>query len=269
MPKEIPHHVNHVHTYKLAGKGIPLIHSGKVIHDHKHNGKVAHEHGHTGKSVHSHKHGGTYGHQHKHMGYLGHKHFGSGHKYVQQAPQYQSSDDQHPLLRTAAYKLHQQHQQDLQQQQFNQQQLHHQSNADKYVQQGPQYQNGFGGVKGASAQRGGLRPVSGQVQFVPSSQPQGLGAFMPSEIHNFMDGRYGPVVQHPFQQQYVSNDDGNSGGGPSAEYNVIHLQMPEKHGANLVKHVDIDLTNNVAKLQTGGKFQPIKGNYKVGHTFWR
>lgn len=258
VPKEVPHHVNHVHTYKIADKGIPLIHSGKVVHDHKHSGKVAHEHGHTGKSVHSHKHGGTYGHQHKHNGYLGHKHFGGGHKYVQQAPQYQSSDDQHPLLRTAAHNLHQQHQK----------QLHHQLNADNYFQQhGQQYQGGFGGGNAASAQRGGFRPLSGQVQFVPSSQPQGLGSFMPSEIHNFMDGRHNPVVRQQFQQQYGANDDGNSGGGPSAEYNVIHLQVPEQHGPNLVKHVDIDLTNNVAKLQTGGKFKPVTANYKVGHEF--
>lgn len=228
MPKEVPHHVNHVHTYKLADKGIPLIHSGKVVHDHNHNGKVTHEHGHAGKSTHSHKHSGAYGHQHKHLGHLGHKHVGhvssggggGGHAHFQQ-PEY-------PLLRTAAQKLH----------------LHQ-----GYLQQG-QYQHA-GDYSAVDGGRGGGQPVSGHVQFVPSSRPQGLGSFMPAEI---VDGRHGAVQQ----QAYVQSNDGSP-------YNVIQLQVPDQRGPNVVKHVDIDLSNNVAKLQTNERQRPVSANFKVGY----
>ncbi|VVC32170.1 Hypothetical protein CINCED_3A023631 [Cinara cedri] len=248
VPKEVPHHVNHVHTYKLADKGIPLIHSGKVVHDHKHSGKVAHEHGHVGKSTHNHKHAGAYGHNHKHNGYLGHKHFGKvdahgGGKYYQ-SPQYQQSPVEHQTLVRQGHKL-----------QHNQQ-VH----ATDYLSH--QQAGGFGQLKSAR------RPVSGQVHFVPSSQPQGLGSFMPSEIQTFVDGRHGgivggAIVQQQQQHQYVAAEDDvvQTAGGPPAEYNVIHLRVPDQNGPNVIKHVDIDLANNVAKLQTADKFQPIHANY--------
>jgi len=273
VPKEVPHHVNHVHTYKLAGKGIPLIHSGKVVHDHKHSGKVAHEHGHMGKSTHSHKHSGAYGHQHKHIGYAGHKHFGKvavvgghGHKAVQQPPRH------HPLLRNAAHQLHLQQLQQA---------------GDYLVQQ----HGNAGGSSGVLQQGGGRRPASGgRVQFVPSSKPRGLGSFMPAEIQQYV--QHGAVVQQhqqlhhqqlqhqqlqhqqyhqqqQQQQQHAEYDDDESGGGRSAQppaYNVIHLRVPDHNEPNAVKHVDIDLINNVAKLQTGEKQQPVTANFKVGYS---
>lgn len=287
VPKEVPQHVNHVHTYKLAGKGIPLIHSGKVVHDHKHSGKVAHEHGHAGKAVHSHKHSGAYGHQHKHLGYMGHKHFGKvgvvghGHKPVQQPPRHSPLDHHnrghHPLLHNAAHQLHLQQLQQA---------------GDYLVQQ----HGNAGGSSGVLQQGGGggRRPASGgRVQFVPSSKPRGLGSFMPAEIQQYV--QHGAVVQQQQQlqhqqlqhqqlqhqqyhqqqhqqqqqqqQQHVEYDDDESGGGRSAQppaYNVIHLRVPDHHEPNVVKHVDIDLVNNVAKLQTGEKQQPVTANFKVG-----
>jgi len=288
VPKEVPQHVNHVHTYKLAGKGIPLIHSGKVVHDHKHSGKVAHEHGHAGKSTHSHKHVGAYGHQHKHLGYMGHKHFGKvgvvghGNKPAQQPPR-QSLDHHnrghHPLLHNAAHQLHLQQLQQA---------------GDYLVQQ----HGNAGGSSGVLQQSGGHRPASGgrrpasggRVQFVPSSKPRGLGSFMPVEIQQYV--QHGAVVQqqhqqlqhqqqllqhqqqlqhqqhHQQQQQYAAyDDDDESGGGRSAQppaYNVIHLRVPDQHDPNVIKHVDIDLVNNVAKLQTNEKQQPVTANFKVG-----
>lgn len=256
MPKEVPHHVNHVHTYKLADKGIPLIHSGKVVHDHKHSGKVAHEHGHVGKTAHNHKHAGVYGHNHKHNGFMGHKHFGKiethsgGHGGGHGGGHYQlplQHYQQSPVVEHQAL-LRQGHKSQLY--------------VNDYVPH--QKANGFGQLQSAR------RPVSGQVHFVPSSQPQGLGSFMPSEIQNFVDGRHGNIVGGAIvqqQQQYVTADDEvQNVNGPSAEYNVIHLRVPDQNGPNLIKHVDIDLANNVAKLQTADKFQPVQGNYKVGYT---
>ncbi|XP_060852273.1 uncharacterized protein LOC132930418 isoform X1 [Rhopalosiphum padi] len=272
VPKEVPQHVNHVHTYKLAGKGIPLIHSGKVVHDHKHSGKVAHEHGHVGKSAHSHKHTGSYGHQHKHLGYMGHKHFGKvgvvghGHKQVQQPPRYSPLDHHnrghHPLLHNAAHQLHLQHQQQLLQ-------------AGDYLVQ----QHGTAGGSSGVLQAGGRRPATGgRVQFVPSSKPRGLGSFMPAEIQQYV--QHSAVVQqqqlehqqlqhqqhqHHQQQQYAEYDDDESGGGRSASppaYNVIHLRVPDHQEPNVIKHVDIDLVNNVAKLQTSEKQQPVTANFK-------
>ncbi|XP_027849260.2 putative mediator of RNA polymerase II transcription subunit 26 isoform X3 [Aphis gossypii] len=306
VPKEMPQHVNHVHTYKLAGKGIPLIHSGKVVHDHKHSGKVAHDHGHVGKSAHSHKHAGAYGHQHKHLGYLGHKHFGSlgvvGQKPAAPQPQpppHKSSLDHHhnrghhhhhPLhLHNAAHQLHLQHQH---QQQLHQQQL---LQAGDYLVQ----QHGAAGGSSGVLQAGGRRPASGggRVQFVPSSKPRGLGSFMPAEIQQYV--QHGAVVQQQQQlqqqqlqhqqhqqqlqhqqhqqqqqyqqqqqqQQYAEYDDDESvdGGGRSAPppaYNVIQLRVPDHQEPNVIKHVDIDLVNNVAKLQTSEKQQPVTANFK-------
>ncbi|XP_025202343.1 protein tweety-like [Melanaphis sacchari] len=278
VPKEVPQHVNHVHTYKLAGKGIPLIHSGKVVHDHKHSGKVAHEHGHVGKSAHSHKHAGAYGHQHKHIGYVGHKHFGkvgvAGHKLVKQPPF--DHHRQNMLLHNAAHQLHLQHQQQLLQ------------TGDYLVQQ-----HGAAGGSSGVLQAGGRRPASGgRIQFVPSSKPRGLGSFMPAEIQQFV--QHNAVVQHQQhqqqqqrnqhqhqqqqqlqhqqhqhqqqqQQQYADYDDDESGGGRSASppaYNVIHLRVPDHQEPNVIKHVDIDLVNNVAKLQTSEKHQPVTANFK-------
>lgn len=249
MPKEVPHHVNHVHMYKLADKGIPLIHSGKVVHDHKHSGKVAHEHGHAG----------LFGHQHKHAGLLSHKHAsgkgagggGGGKQYYHQ-----------PLLRTAAHRLN-----------VHQQQL--------------QYLHGGRG-----------RPASsGQVQFVPSSKPHGLGSFMPAEIQQYVvNGRHGALAHKQYeqqeqyqqhqQQQYFDPDaalaaedvadeedessGGDQGSNPPAPFNLIQLRVPDHHqsGPNVIKHVDIDLTNNVAKLNAGNKQQqPVTANFKVGQAF--
>ncbi|XP_050435245.1 uncharacterized protein LOC126842351 [Adelges cooleyi] len=208
VPKEVPHHVNHVHTYKIAGKGIPLIHSGKVVHDHKHSGKVAHEHGHAGKSFHNHKHGGHYGHNHKHNGYLGHKHFGhvdhKGH-----AHQQEFADPHGFWQHLTAPKGQRQHGQIQQQGQLQQQR----------------------------------RPVADKVQYVPSSHPQGLGSFIPSEI---VHGRHG------IMQQFVA-----SGDGRRAPQSVYHVQVADEDGPNVVKHLELDLANNVAKLQTPDQRQPV------------
>lgn len=236
VPKEMPQHVNHVHMYKLADKGIPLIHSGKVVHDHKHSGKVAHDHGHAG----------VYGHQHKHAGDFGHR------MQPGKAPGGRLHYDPHrPLLRTAAQKLHMQHQQQLE--------LLH------------------GGTGPARP----LPPVqqSGSVQYVPSSKPHGLGSFMPAEIQQYVEGRYGGSAQKQFvpqqqqQQRYVEPDapaaedaDGDDQGSPPAPYNLIQLRVPEQHGPHVIKHVDIDLTNNVAELKTTAK-RPVTANYKVGPSF--
>ncbi|XP_025408666.1 uncharacterized protein LOC112682329 isoform X2 [Sipha flava] len=261
VPKEIPHHVNHVHTYKLAGKGIPLIHSGKVVHDHKHSGKVAHEHGHKGKSSHTHKHVGKQGHQHKHLGYLGHHHYGKfivtgghhKHHHLQQAPI--EHHRHHPLLHTAAHKLHLQHQQHL----HHKQQL--KQSGDYLVQQ---HGGGSSGIYN-QGQHGG--PTSGRIQFIPSSKPQGLGSFIPAEIQQYIDGRHG-VRGLQQQQQYEAADDGDDDHegqvGPPAAYNVIHLRVPgDQGGPNIYKQVDIDLANNVAKLQPGDKQQPgVTANFK-------
>lgn len=252
MPKEVPHHVNHVHMYKLADKGIPLIHSGKVVHDHKHSGKVAHEHGHAG----------LFGHQHKHAGLLNHKHAGKAAKGGKQQYFHQ------PLLRTAAHRLNAQHQQQL------------------------QYLHGGRG-----------RPASsGHVQFVPSSRPHGLGSFMPAEIQQYVTGRHGALAHKQYeqqeqyqqhqqhhqqkqqQQQYFDPDaalaaedvadeedessGGDQGANPPAPFNLIQLRVPDhQSGPNVIKHVDIDLANNVAKLNAGHKQQPVTANFKVGQAF--
>lgn len=245
VPKEVPHHVNHVHTYKLADKGIPLIHSGKVVHDHKHSGKVAHDHGHAG----------VYGHQHKHLGYLVHKQPGKA-----AGRQHQQFDPHYSLLHSAAHKLHQQQLQHL---------------------------HGVTGARPAAfappVQAAHGRPVSGHVQYVPSSKPHGLGSFMPAEIQQYVEGHFGdaPPAQKQFfqQQRYVEPDapaaaedaenfDGGeeNQGDPPAPYNLIQLRVPEQHGPNVIKHVDVDLTNNVARLKTAGK-QPVTAKYKVGSSF--
>lgn len=253
----MPQHVNHVHTYKLADKGIPLIHSGKVIHDHKHNGKVAHEHGHAGKSSHTHKHFGSYGHQHKHDGKFGHNHVGYIHR-----PKHKAPLEHNSMLHNAAHKLH------LRQQQQLYRQLHH--NGGDYQLQ-VQHGNG-GGSSGVI----GVGPAAGQVQFVPSSKPKGLGSFMPAEIQQYVqEGRGYPgseiqqqqlYHQNHQQQQQQQQQDVDDGDDENGHNNVIRLRVPDHNGPKVIKHVDIDLANNVAKLQTGGKQVPVTANFKVGLT---
>jgi hypothetical protein len=107
---------------------------------------------------------------------------------------------------------------------------------------------------------------------------------MPAEIQQFV--QHSAVVQqqqlehqqlqhqqhqhHQQQQQYAEYDDDESGGGRSASppaYNVIHLRVPDHQEPNVIKHVDIDLVNNVAKLQTSEKQQPVTANFKVSYPF--
>ncbi|XP_050544414.1 uncharacterized protein LOC126907291 isoform X2 [Daktulosphaira vitifoliae] len=219
VPKEIPHHVNHIHTYKIAEKGIPLIHSGKVVHEHKHSGKVAHDHGHIGKSSHSHKHTGVHNHQQKHAGTFELK-----------------LDDKSPMGH--------QEQGDI----FNNQEFWQPIAAPKgYPQRGQHFQQG-------QPQQGQLHHRNRQqtsspelVQFIPSTNPQGLGSYVPAEI---VHGRHG-IIQH-----FSSVD-----GPKKSPHNVYRVQLANDDNSDIVKHLNIDLANNAAKLQTADEQQP---GFKTG-----
>jgi len=104
-------------------------------------------------------------------------------------------------------------------------------------------------------QRGGLPAVTNHVQFVPSSQPQGLGSFVPSEIQRLVNDRH-----QQRQQPYAVNDGGDS---PPNPFNAIRLRAPDQRGPNIGNHLGVDLTNNNNVV----KLQPVTANYKVGH-FW-